>query len=142
MYFKSRTSKTCYTLLLFLFKTNAELILFNFNPNVACLFSLYSHIYFDWQTPTNPKNLPFPSELKFKSMNFRESLIRKVYVTIMENAFARISSDSKKTNRKNASGKNRAITVRKMQFVKMENVLASGAIQDKLQIISVSDFVF
>ena len=54
---------------------------------------------------------------------------------IMENAFARISSDSKKTNRKNASGKNLAITVRKMQFVKMENVLASGAIQDKLQII-------
>ena len=49
----------------------------------------------------------------------------------MENAFARTSSDSKKTNRKNASGKNLAITVRKMQFVKMENVLASGAIQAK-----------
>ena len=62
-------------------------------------------------------------------MNFRESLIRKVYVTIMENAFARISSDSKKTNRKNASGKNRAITVRKMQFVKMESAHALEVIR-------------
>ena len=50
---------------------------------------------------------------------------------IMENAFVQISSDSRKKSQKNVFGKNLAITVPKMQFVKMENVLALGVIQEQ-----------
>lgn len=48
----------------------------------------------------------------------------------MENVSVRTSLDLRKINRKNVYGKNPAVTVLKMQFVKMENVPASGAIQE------------
>ena len=67
-------------------------------------------------------------------------MIRKEFVMTMENVFVQISLVSRKINRKNVFGKNPAITVLKMQFAKMGNVPASGAIQEKTSNHFISDF--